>query len=72
VSRLYDGGVMLIVEGCAPEIDESDLGVLEDLGPRLAVGDGLLGVRAVVEQHILRLQICVSDPAKREELFFTA
>jgi hypothetical protein len=33
---------MFMFEGGAPEIDEPDLRVLEDLGPGLAVGDGSL------------------------------
>ena len=61
MAGLYDGGVMLVVKGGAPEIYEPDLGVLEHLGPGFTVGDRLPRVGAVVEQHVFRLQVSVCD-----------
>jgi hypothetical protein len=50
-----------VVEGGAAKINEPDLRVLEHPHTSLAVGNGLLGVRAVVEQDIFWLQVGVCD-----------
>ncbi len=54
---------MLVIECGAAKIDQPDLWILEDPGPGLAIGNELLGVGTVVEQHVLRLQVGVGDSA---------
>ena len=69
VSGLHDGGVMLVVKGRAAEVDQPDLGVLQDSDlaepPALltVLRRGVVFVRvAVVKQDVLRLQVRVRQP----------
>ena len=61
MTRLDDGRVMFVIESGAAEIDESYLWILEDPGPGFTVGNGLLGVGAIVEQHVLWFQVGMGD-----------
>ena len=69
VPGLHDGGVMLVIEGRAAEVDQPDLGVLQDSDlaepPALltVLRRGVVFVRvAVVKQDVLRLQVRVRQP----------
>ena len=71
VPGLHDGGVVLVVEGGAAEVDQPDLGVLQDSDlaepPALltVLRRGVVFVRvAVVKQDVLRLQVRVRQPDK--------
>ena len=69
VSGLHDGGVVLVVEGGAAEVNQPDLRVLQDSDlaqpPALlpVLRRGVVFVRvAVVKQDVLRLQVRVRQP----------
>ena len=62
VPRGDDGGVVLVVEGGAAKVDQSDLGVAEEAEVLLALGVVDEVVAAVVEEDVLRLEVGVRQP----------
>jgi hypothetical protein len=52
---------MLVVKSGATKINEPDLRVLKHPGSCFAVGNRLLGVRAVVKQNVFWLQVGVRN-----------
>ena len=71
VSGLDDGGVMLVVKRCAPEVDQPYLRILQnpDLPALLTILVRLevFIVVAAVEQDVLRLQVGVSQAVRVQE-----
>ena len=62
VPRRDDGRVVLVVEGGAAKVDQSDLGVAEEAEVLLALGVVDEVVAAVVEEDVLRLEVGVRQP----------
>ena len=74
MSGLHYGGVVLVVKRCAAEVDQPNLGILQDpdLPALLAVLTVRLGREVfievtAVEQDVLRLQVGVSQAVGVEE-----